>query len=92
MTTTTAIGYHSNLPATDPESLVTEQVPVPELRPHDLLVEVEAVSVNPVDVKVRASAMPATPKARCTRLCKTDTLKIPSRAASEWWPAKVSWS
>lgn len=50
MTTTTAIGYHSNLPATDPESLVTEQVPVPELRPHDLLVEVEAVSVNPVDV------------------------------------------
>lgn len=52
MTTTTAIGYHSNLPATDPESLVTEQVPVPELRPHDLLVEVEAVSVNPVDVKL----------------------------------------
>ena len=56
MTTTTAIGYHSNLPATDPESLVTEQVPVPELRPHDLLVEVEAVSVNPVDVKLRAGA------------------------------------
>lgn len=56
MTTTTAIGYHSNLPISDPESLVTEQVPVPELRPHDLLVEIEAISVNPVDVKLRAGA------------------------------------
>lgn len=56
MTTTIAIGYHRNLPISAPESLVTEQVPVPELGPHDLLVEVEAVSVNPVDVKLRAGA------------------------------------
>lgn len=31
------------------------RVPVPELRPHDILVRVEAVSVNPVDVKQRKS-------------------------------------
>jgi alcohol dehydrogenase-like protein len=30
----------------------------PALRPRDLLVRVEAISVNPVDVKVRASAAP----------------------------------
>lgn len=56
MTTTTAIGYEKNLPATDPEALITRDVKVPELGPHDLLVEVAAVSVNPVDVKLRAGA------------------------------------
>lgn len=56
MTTTTAIGYEKNLPATDPEALIAREVDVPELGPHDLLVEVEAVSVNPVDVKLRAGA------------------------------------
>lgn len=54
MTTTTAIGYEKNLPATDPEALTARQVDVPALGPHDLLVEVEAVAVNPVDVKLRA--------------------------------------
>ncbi|HIE94270.1 MAG TPA: zinc-binding alcohol dehydrogenase family protein, partial [Acidobacteria bacterium] len=56
MTATTAIGYEKNLPATDPEALTAREVEVPELGPHDLLVEVEAVSVNPVDVKLREGA------------------------------------
>lgn len=56
MTTTTAIGYLKNLPATDPEALIAGEVEVPELGPHDLLVEVEAVSVNPVDAKLRAGS------------------------------------
>lgn len=54
--TTTAIGYVKNLPATDPGALVAREVEVPEPGPHDLLVEVEAVSVNPVDAKLRAGA------------------------------------
>lgn len=53
---TTAIGYRANLPITDPQSLIVEDVEVPALGSHDLLVEVEAVSVNPVDVKVRRGA------------------------------------
>ncbi len=54
-----AIGYTQNLPATDPASLVDleREVPAPDGR--DLLVEVRAVSVNPVDVKRRASDRPA---------------------------------
>lgn len=56
MVTTIAIGYEKNLPATDPEALIAREVEVPALGPHDLLVEVEAVSVNPVDVKLRASS------------------------------------
>ena len=58
MTTTTAIGYRRCLPISDPASLVTEQVDVPELGPHDLLVEVAAVSVNPIDIKQRSGVAP----------------------------------
>ena len=53
-----AVGYHKPLPISDPASLEDLEVPVPEPGPRDLLVQVEAVSVNPVDVKVRASAEP----------------------------------
>lgn len=55
-----AIGYHRSLPVSDPDSLVLEQVPSPVPGPHELLVEVRAVSVNPVDVKVRAAGDPGT--------------------------------
>ncbi|CAM3941968.1 zinc-binding alcohol dehydrogenase family protein [Bordetella muralis] len=48
-----AIGLHQNHPVTHPQALQDIEVPVPELRDHDLLVEVKAVSVNPVDTKVR---------------------------------------
>ncbi len=56
MTTNEAIGYRDNLPVSDPASLVHEPADVPELGPHDLLVAVEAVSVNPVDVKLRSGS------------------------------------
>jgi zinc-binding alcohol dehydrogenase family protein len=53
-----AVGYRKALPISDPASLEDLEVPVPEPGPRDLLVRVEAVSVNPVDVKVRASSDP----------------------------------
>lgn len=56
MTTTPAVGYDTNLPVTDTNAFITREIPAPEPGPHDLLVEVEAVSVNPVDVKLRAEA------------------------------------
>ena len=48
-----AIGFYKSLPAEDPESLV--KVDVPQVNPtgQDLLVRIKAVSVNPVDTKVR---------------------------------------
>ncbi|AWT25744.1 Zinc-type alcohol dehydrogenase-like protein [Corynebacterium provencense] len=61
-TTTTAVGYLTNLPVTDPDCLIEREIPVPSPGPHDLLVDVEAVSVNPVDVKQRAGA-PVDPRA-----------------------------
>jgi zinc-binding alcohol dehydrogenase family protein len=53
-----AVGYRKPLPVSDPASLEDLEIPVPEPGPRDLLVRVEAVSVNPVDVKVRASTDP----------------------------------
>jgi NADPH2:quinone reductase len=53
-----AVGYRKSLPITDPEALVDCDLPQPEPGPRDLLVKVEAVSVNPVDTKVRRRAAP----------------------------------
>jgi NADPH2:quinone reductase len=48
-----AVGYRKSLPITEAESLLDIEVVTPEPGAHDLLVEVKAVSVNPVDTKVR---------------------------------------
>ena len=48
-----AIGIYKSLPVEDPESLVEVEIPSPEPSGRDLLVQVRAVALNPVDVKVR---------------------------------------
>jgi NADPH2:quinone reductase len=48
-----AIGYTKSLPIDDPQSLVDLDIAKPEATGRDLLVEVKAVSVNPVDTKIR---------------------------------------
>jgi len=53
-----AIGYQTNLPIDDARALVDITLPDPVAQGHDLLVEVGAVSVNPVDTKIRKSAAP----------------------------------
>ena len=59
MTTMTAIGAFATESIEDAEALQDVTVDVPELRPRDVLVRVLAVSVNPADVKVRASLQPS---------------------------------
>ena len=59
-----AVGYYHPLPISDDQALVELELPTPTLRPHDLLVRVHAVSVNPVDVKQRAAAAPPAGAAR----------------------------
>lgn len=60
MTTMTAIGSFAGLPIDHPDALQDVEVPLPDLRPHDVLVRVHAVSVNPVDIKRRGSLDPST--------------------------------
>lgn len=57
-----AVAVTESLPITNPHSLVDVKLPVPTPGPNDLLVEVRAVSVNPIDVKIREGAgKPAEP-------------------------------
>ena len=48
-----AVALTRYLPISDPESLIDVELPQPTATGHDLLVKVEAVSVNPVDYKQR---------------------------------------
>jgi len=50
-----AIGYLKSLDITDQDSLVDIELPTPTAKGRDLLVKVEAISVNPVDTKIRAN-------------------------------------
>jgi NADPH2:quinone reductase len=53
-----AVGYKKPLPITDPDALLDIELPTPVPEGRDLLVEVRAVSVNPVDTKVRSRGGP----------------------------------
>ena len=53
-----AVGYYHSLPIQDPQALQDIELPEPVAGPRDLLVEVKAISVNPVDTKVRQNAQP----------------------------------
>ncbi|MFG3453518.1 zinc-binding alcohol dehydrogenase family protein [Stutzerimonas stutzeri] len=53
-----AIGYQQSLPVEDAKSLIDFELPDPTPGPRDLLVEVRAISVNPVDTKIRMRVQP----------------------------------
>jgi NADPH:quinone reductase len=53
-----AIGYRTAGSITAANALIDLETEVPQPGPHDLLVEVRGVSVNPVDVKLRARVQP----------------------------------
>ncbi|MBE7374933.1 zinc-binding alcohol dehydrogenase family protein [Pseudomonas lopnurensis] len=53
-----AVAYLDSLPVEHPEALLDVELPEPVPGPRDLLVEVRAISVNPVDTKVRRNTQP----------------------------------
>ena len=58
-TTMKAVAYQKSLPAEDANSLLDVELPAPEASGRNILVRVEAVSVNPVDSKIRLRQEPA---------------------------------
>ena len=54
-----AVAYRQPGPIDHPDSLVDVDLPTPDPAGRDLLIEVAAISVNPVDTKVRVSSAPA---------------------------------
>lgn len=58
-----AIVYQkAGLPLTDPQSLYETETTKPQPAGHDLLVKINAISVNPVDTKVRNGGDPEQPR------------------------------
>ncbi len=53
-----AIGYKENLPIDDIQSLQDIELDKPSARGKDILVEIKAISVNPVDFKIRQGMAP----------------------------------
>jgi zinc-binding alcohol dehydrogenase family protein len=54
-----AVAYRKSLPIDHSDALIDVELPAPQATGRDLLVEVRAISVNPVDVKIRKNAAPA---------------------------------
>lgn len=54
-----AVAYRQSLPITDTQSLLDVELPQPVPQGRDVLVQVEAISVNPVDTKIRQRVDPA---------------------------------
>jgi zinc-binding alcohol dehydrogenase family protein len=54
-----AVAYRESRPISAPEALIDVDLADPVATGHDLLVEVRAVSVNPVDTKIRRNVAPA---------------------------------
>ena len=55
------VSFHKSLPISDPDSLLDLTTETPRPAPHDLLLEVRAISVNPVDAKIRSGGGPGRP-------------------------------
>jgi len=72
-----AVGLYKYLPIEDPHSLVDLDIPQPNhpITGHDLLVAIKAISVNPVDTKVRKGLIPSPPSTENTEKNK-DTPRI----------------
>ncbi|MBL0737553.1 zinc-binding alcohol dehydrogenase family protein [Flavobacterium sp. GN10] len=51
-----AIGFKTSLPIENPDSFIEFEAIKPIPGPHDLLVKIDAISVNPVDFKIRQNS------------------------------------
>jgi zinc-binding alcohol dehydrogenase family protein len=54
-----AVAYRASLTIDHAEALIDVDLPIPAATGRDLLVEVKAISVNPVDTKIRRNVAPA---------------------------------
>ncbi|MRW94261.1 zinc-binding alcohol dehydrogenase family protein [Duganella sp. FT80W] len=59
-----AIAYYQSLPVDHADALIDIELPAPQPTGRDLLVEVRAISVNPVDTKIRRNVAPAEGQAK----------------------------
>lgn len=81
-----AVAYYQSLPADHPEALQDVQLTDPTPGPHDLLVEVRAISVNPVDTKIRLGVAPDSGAAKVLGWDATGVVKAVGSEVSLFQP------
>ena len=86
-----AIGYQHNLPIEDKKALQDIELEVPEAQGHDILVEVKAVSVNPVDYKIRRNKAPENGEWRVLGWDAAGIVKAVGTKASLFKPGDKVW-
>ena len=59
-----AVGYTATGPIDRDDSLIDFETDTPTATGHDLLVKIHAISVNPVDTKIRVQPCPARTRSR----------------------------
>ncbi|HUI18715.1 MAG TPA: zinc-binding alcohol dehydrogenase family protein [Alphaproteobacteria bacterium] len=86
-----AVGYHRSLPIGEPQALLDLELEKPMPGARDLLVKIEAVSVNPVDTKVRMRAEPEPGKAKVLGFDGAGTVEAVGKAVSLFKPGDKVW-
>ncbi|MBN8887946.1 MAG: zinc-binding alcohol dehydrogenase family protein [Rudaea sp.] len=86
-----AIGYYRSLPIDNPESLLDLDITEPVLGDFDLLVEVKAISVNPVDTKVRKRAESTDGQPRILGWDAAGVVRAVGAKASRFKPGDKVW-
>ncbi len=86
-----AIGYREPGPIERPDSLIEFELPQPVPQGRDLLVQVQAVSVNPVDTKVRRNAAPAAGETRVLGFDAVGVVHAVGGGVSLFEPGDVVW-
>ncbi|GIZ12268.1 zinc-binding alcohol dehydrogenase family protein [Pseudomonas sp. NCCP-436] len=81
-----AVAYYQSLPADHPEALLDVQLDAPSPGPHDLLVEIRAISVNPVDTKIRLGVTPENGAAKVLGWDAAGVVKAVGSAVSLFHP------
>jgi hypothetical protein len=78
-----AIGYDHSHPIDHPDALIDIDLPEPVAYGRDLLVDVHAISVNPVDTKIRRGAEP---EAGAAKVLGWHQQRAPSGRRAHRWP------
>ena len=86
-----AVAYQKPLPIDDAQSLVDVDLPEPVPGERDLLVHVKAVSVNPVDVKMRAGSQPPAGQWRILGWDAVGTVRAVGRNVTTFRPGDRVW-
>jgi len=86
-----AIGYYQNRAVTEMDALVDIELPMPLAEGHDVLVEVKAISVNPVDTKVRKSATPENGAAKILGWDATGVVKAVGKNVTQFKEGDWVW-